>query len=140
MIDLSRTNGCGLSHLCLVAAGLSAAAGSLELAADRADIGLGVSGAGGAKVLDGLAGHLGATQQHAVGASGALERQLIKGHAGAASLDDAGASTLGEAQRGNGHGGELMRQKEKNSTRPHTNTTTTTTTHILVNANIQNTG
>lgn len=64
-----------------------------------------------AKVLNGLAGVLGATEQEGVGAGGLLKRQLVEGLDGAAGRGDAGAGGGGDAQGGHvdlGHGQEAV--------------------------------
>ena len=68
------------ANLGLVSAGFPAATGLLELAALAAHVwlGVGVGHARSAAVLDGLAGVLGAAQQHAVGARGRQQRKLVE--------------------------------------------------------------
>lgn len=60
-----------------------------------------------AKVLDGLTGVLGATEEDTVRASGGTESELIEGEALAASLLNARAGSRSEAKGADGHLGDL---------------------------------
>jgi hypothetical protein len=89
----------GLYHLETI--GLSATTGSLELSASGAHVGLdavvgvGVVDRGGVtEVSDGLAGILGAAQEHGVGALGLAEGELVEGDALTTGLGDTSSGIL----------------------------------------------
>lgn len=85
----------------------SAATSTLELAALALDVGLLVGVRTKAKVLDGLTGVLGATEEESVGSSGEAGGDLVNGQGLTASLLDTGTSRGSEAESSYGELGEL---------------------------------
>jgi len=85
----------------------SASTGTLELAALALDVRLLVGVGTKAKVLEGLTGVLGSTEEEGVGSSGEAGSDLVNGEALTTSLLNACASRGGKAESRNGELGDL---------------------------------
>ena len=103
-----------IDSLNLETIGSPSSSGLLELSALALDVGLDsvvrvqvVHGGTVAEVCDGLAGVLGATEEHGVRSLGGEEGELVQGHARAAGGSDGLAGLLGKAEGGDLEGREL---------------------------------